>query len=101
MLIFKYHSIVLATMTSTFTYQGKKVTINQPMEHPSRDMDMHGMHDLLSIDDADIHVMTLQDDKFGSHYFPYWSYDSIEHLAKDLIDKVPEFGPNLIKAQDQ
>jgi len=88
------------TLADIFTYHGKKVVINQPEERISHDMhgiqDMHG-HDILSIDDADIHIMTLQDGTFATHYFPYWSYDSLEKVAKDLVDRVPEFGPRLIK----
>jgi hypothetical protein len=41
--------------------------------------------------------MKLQDGTYATHYFPYWGYSSLEDLAKDIIDKVPEFGPNLIK----
>jgi hypothetical protein len=88
------------TLTDTFTYHGKKVVVNQPRGRLSHDEHMrHDMHGTLSIDDADIHVMTLQDGTFSTHYFPYWSYDSLEKLARDLIDKVPEFGPHLIKRE--
>lgn len=60
-------------------------------------MTTHKTHYTLSIDNVDIHIMNLQDGTFATHYFPYWSYDTVEKLARDLIDKVPEFGPHLIK----
>lgn len=44
--------------------------------------------------------MKLQDDTYATHYFPYWSYSTLEDLAKDIIDKIPEFAPNLIKKGD-
>jgi len=91
-------------MDNSFTYHGKRVVINQPDINRSHELDMtHDMHGhehghgTLMIDDLDIHIMTLQDGTFATHYFPYWSYDSLEKVAKDLIDKVPEFGPRLIK----
>ena len=89
-------------MVDTFTYHGKNVIINRPGESRSHDEHMtHDTHDTLSINDADIHVMTLKDGKFATHYFPYSSFDSLEEMAKDLIDKVPEFGPHLIKREGE
>jgi hypothetical protein len=91
-------------MVNSFSYNGKKVVIDQPSQEEMRLMEKehggHGMHDTLSIDDSNIHIMRTPDGKFSAHYFPYWSYESIESLAKDLIDKVPEFGPHLIKKSE-
>jgi hypothetical protein len=98
--------MMVMIMADTFTYHGKKVVINQPEEHIMHDAhetldtrETGELHGTLLIDDADIHIMTLQDGTFATHYFPYWSYDSLEKLARDLVDKVPEFGPHLIKRE--
>jgi H2-forming N5,N10-methylenetetrahydromethanopterin dehydrogenase-like enzyme len=94
----------MASMANSFSYNGKKVVIDQPSKEEMRLMQKehagHEMHDILSIDGSNIHIMRTPDGKFSAHYFPYWSYDSLESLAKDLIDKVPEFGPHLIKKSE-
>ena len=94
-------------MNKTFTQHGKEIVINenqQGHEHALTDHHNHGggsNHSSLTIDNANVHVMKLQDGTYATHYFPYWGYSSLEDLAKDIIDKVPEFGPNLIKKGDK
>jgi Tyrosinase co-factor MelC1 len=73
----------------TETYRGKQIRIETDEEG---DESHHG-HDKvrLYIDDQHVHVMTLPDGRFGTHYLPYAVFPSILRLAVSLIDKVPLF----------
>ena len=87
-------------MNRSFFYHGKEIVINENLQRLDHSLIEYNNHDhhhpSLTIDNAEIHIMKLQDGTYATHYFPYWGYSTLEDLAKDIIDKVPEFGPNLI-----
>ena len=43
------------------------------------------------IDHQELHVIRMEDGTYGTHLLPFQNYGSIEQLAKDVIDKVPQF----------
>jgi hypothetical protein len=38
-----------------------------------------------------VHAMRLSDGSYATHFLPFKNYNSIEELAKDVVDKVPYF----------
>lgn len=100
----------------SFTYHNKKVIINTKTTHEidslrTSDMETdsglvsnvpdhhhdHHQHDLITIDGIDTHIMELSDGSYATHYLPYWSYDTVEELSKDLVDVIPMFSSDLIR----
>jgi hypothetical protein len=45
----------------------------------------------IKIGDKHIHAIRLSDGSYGTHFLPFKNYDSVEQLAKDIVDKVPYF----------
>jgi hypothetical protein len=38
-----------------------------------------------------VHVMKLIDGSYSTHFLPFKSYDSMQELTRDVMDKVPYF----------
>jgi len=66
-------------------YKGKEIVI-ETMDHGGHEHKIH-----LTIDNQHIHVMSLADSTYSTHYLPYAKFPSVISLAKGLIDKVPLF----------
>jgi len=45
----------------------------------------------VEIDGQHLHVIRMEDGTYGAHLLPYNNYPSLVELAKDVIDKVPQF----------
>jgi hypothetical protein len=45
----------------------------------------------LKIDEKHVHVIRTEDGSFVTHLLPFQTYNSIDELSKDVIDKVPAF----------
>lgn len=69
-------------------YKGREIII-ETAGHGGSGSHEHKVH--LSIDNKDIHVMSLVDGTFSTHYLPYAKFPTVLSLAKGLVDKVPLF----------
>jgi len=45
----------------------------------------------LKIDEKHVHIIRTEDGLFVTHLLPFQTYNSIDELFKDVIDKVPAF----------
>jgi hypothetical protein len=72
-------------------YKGKEIAF----EIPEDDTYIGKIH--LQINGEHIHVTRMEDGRYATHLLPYVDYSSVLQLAKDLIDKVPQFSGGLIK----
>jgi hypothetical protein len=69
-------------------YKGKEIAYDIPA---TTQKDSTGVEVHLKIDHEDLHVIRMEDGTYGTHLLPFQNYGSIEQLAKDVIDKVPQF----------
>ena len=44
-----------------------------------------------------LHAMRLSDGSYATHFLPFKNYDSVQQLAKDVVDKVPYFSKDSVK----
>jgi hypothetical protein len=73
------------------TYKSKEISF----EIPDDDSHIGEIH--LEINGEHVHVTKMEDGRYATHLLPYADYSSVLELAKDLIDKVPQFRGDLIK----
>jgi len=45
----------------------------------------------IKIDEKHLHIVRAEDGSYTTHFLPFQSYNSMEQLSKDVIDKVPAF----------
>jgi|SRR6476620_9379839 hypothetical protein len=64
------------------------------------DMDMDMPMDMggVKIGGKDVHLISLTDGSFVSHYFPYITSKTKLELAQNLVDYVPQFGGKAYEA---
>ena len=94
------------------SYKGVEIEISDEMagksikrhsaehEHSSSNMDMNMPMDMggVKIGGKDVHLISLTDGSFVSHYFPYITSKTKLELAQNLIDYVPQFGGKAYEA---
>jgi len=66
-------------------YKGREIVFEIP------DDDNYVGEIRVEIDGQHLHVIRLEDGTYGAHLLPYSNYPSLLELAKDVIDKVPQF----------
>jgi Tyrosinase co-factor MelC1 len=71
----------------TEKYKGREIEYDMP----ARDQENAAGEMHLKIDKKHIHVMRAEDGSFATHFLPFQTYNSMEKLSKDIIDKVPAF----------
>jgi hypothetical protein len=69
-------------------YKDKEIAYDMP---PPTEKGSIGGEVHVKIDHEDLHVIRMEDGTYGTHLLPFQNYGSIEQLAKDVIDKVPQF----------
>jgi hypothetical protein len=68
-------------------YKGRVIEYDMPSSDQENTAgEMH-----LKIDKKDLHIMRSEDGSFATHLLPFQTYNSMEELSKDVIDKVPAF----------
>ena len=72
------------------TYKGKEIIFGIP-DDPNYIGEIE-----LEIDGKHIHMIKMEDGTYGAHLLPYANYSSIMQLARDVIEKVPEFKGGLV-----
>jgi hypothetical protein len=68
-------------------YKGREIEYNistMGQENATGEMD-------LKIDEKHVHIIRTEDGLFVTHLLPFQTYNSIDELFKDVIDKVPAF----------
>jgi hypothetical protein len=69
-------------------YKGREIEYNNlstaEQENATGEMD-------LKIDEKHVHVNRMEDGSFVTHLLPFQTYNSMDELSKDVIDKVPAF----------
>jgi hypothetical protein len=66
-------------------YKGKEIVYVVP-EDKSYIGEIH-----VKIDQEHLHAIRLENGLYTTHFLPHQQYSSIYELAKDVIDKVPQF----------
>jgi hypothetical protein len=72
-------------------HSSSNMNMDMDMDMP---MDMGGV----KIGGKDVHLISLTDGSFVSHYFPYITSKTKLELAQNLIDYVPQFGGKAYEA---
>jgi hypothetical protein len=68
-------------------YKGREIEYDIPSgDQLSAAGEMH-----VKIDKKHLHVMRTEDGSFATHLLPFQTYNSMDELSKDVIDKVPAF----------
>jgi hypothetical protein len=68
-------------------YKGREIEYNistAEQENATGEVD-------LKIDERHVHVIRTEDGSFVTHLLPFQTYNSMDELSKDVIDKIPAF----------
>jgi hypothetical protein len=94
--------------TQNYFYKGKNIKIDVSDELSKRESlsNHHNNHThhgevKLTIDEKDIHVMSLPDGNYSAHLLPYEKYSTPQKLAESIVDKVPLFNIKNNKEKNQ
>ena len=67
-------------------YKSKEIVYMVPEDNKNHVGEIH-----VQIDQEHLHAIRLENGLYTTHFLPHQQYSSIYELAKDVIDKMPQF----------